>query len=288
MYKKILTAVNEHLNSEVAAKYALKLAHTCEAKLYLCFIAEKDQSTTSFDRAEEAMKRIFLDSEKLGIDVEAITGTGDPVKKIGEIVRHEKIDIVFAATRREDVEKRFYTGTVARRLSLNLPCSVALARVVHAGRIHPREILVPLKARISHVEERTFFTAKIAQAFDSKVFVMHSPEPISRFFHGEMHLTPLEWEEKLPKDITRFMEHLHGHGIVHTGKSIPGKTGKTITIEAFAKRHDLIIMGASERNLVSSILKGNPVEEVLRDTPCDLIILKPRHSANSLKLSAIS
>jgi len=36
-------------------------------------------------------------------------------------------------------------------------------------------------------------------------------------------------------------------------------------------------MGASERSLLSSILKGNPVEEVLRETPCDLIILKPRH-----------
>ncbi len=276
MYKKILTAVNEHLNSEVTARYATNLARTCEAKLYLCFIAEKGQSTASIERAEEAIKRIFIEAEKVDIKVEAITETGDPAKKVGEIVRHEDIDVVFASTRREDIERRFYAGTTARRLSINLPCSVALVRVAHAGRIHPREILVPLKARIDHVEERAYFTAKIAQAFDSKVSLFHAPESISKFFHGELHLTPLEWEEKLPKDISHFMEHLRRYKIAHTGKSIPGKIGKTIAIEAFSKRHDLIIMGASERSLLSSILRGNPVEEVLRDTPCDLIILKPR------------
>lgn len=277
MYRKILTAVNEHLNSEITARYAMNLARVSEAKLYLCFIAEKGLSAITLDRAEESIKRIFIESREMDINVETITETGDPVRKISEIVRHEGVDIVFASTRREDVEKRFYAGTVARRLSVSLPCSVALIRVVHIGRIHPREILVPLKARINHVEERAYFTAKIAQAFGSKVFLFHAPEPISKFFHGEIHFTSLEWEKKLPKDISHFMEHLRRYKIIHTGRSVPGSTGKTITIEAFSKRHDLLIMGASERSLLSSILKGNPVEEVLRNTPCDLIILRPKH-----------
>jgi len=101
---------------------------------------------------------------------------------ISEIVRHEGIDIVFASTRRKDIEKRFFAGTVGRRLMLTLPSSVALVRVVHIGRIYPKEILVPLKARIDHVEERAYFTAKIAQAFDSKVLLFHTPRPITRFF----------------------------------------------------------------------------------------------------------
>lgn len=278
MYKKILSAVNEHLNSEISARYALNLAKVCDAKLYICFIAEKGLTQSSLDCAEDAMKRLFVKAEEMDLQVEAVTESGDPVRRIGEIVRHEGIDIVFAATRKADVERRFYTGTIARRLSLNLPCSIALVRVVHVGRTHPREILVPLKARIEHVEERAFFTARIAQAFFSKVFLFHSPEPISKFFLGEIHLTPLEWEKKLSKDILHFMEHMRRYKIVHNGKVAPGRTGKAITTEAFSKRHDLIIMGASERSLLSSILKGNPVEEVLRDTPCDLIILRPGHS----------
>ena len=276
MYKKILTAVNEHLNSEVTARYALSLAKVCGAKLYLCFVAEKEMTASAINRAGEAVKRIFLEAEKIGIEIEAVTETGDAVRKIGELVRREGIDIVFASTRKEDIERRFFTGTVARRLSLSLSCSMAVVRVVHTGRIRPREILVPLKARIDRVEERAYFTAKIAQAFGSKVFIFHSPEAASKFFHGEIHLTPIEWEEKLPKDISDFMEHMKRYRIAHAGRSVPGSIGRMITIEAFSKRHDLIIMGASQRSMLSSILRGNPVEEVLRNTPCDLIILKPR------------
>jgi nucleotide-binding universal stress UspA family protein len=277
MYKRILTAVNEHLNSEVAARYAMNLARICEAKLYLCFVAEKGQMTALINRAEEAMKRIFIEAEKMGMAVEAITETGDVIKKVDEIVRHEGIDIVFASTRKADVERRFYAGTVARQLSLSLPCSVALVRVVHIGRIHPKKILVPLKARINHLTERSYFSAMLANAFASNIYLFHSTKPITSFFHGEVHLTPIEWEKKLPKDIAHFIEQLNRYKVPHEKRLIPGKTGRNITTEATAKRFDLVIMGASERSLLSSIFTGNPVEVVLRETPCDLIILKPRH-----------
>jgi len=277
MYTKILAAINEHLNSEISARYALNLAKASGAKLFLCFIAEKDTPSSSLDRAEDAIKRLFIKAKDLDIQVESITETGEPVKEIGKIVRHEGINIVFASTRREDIEKRFYTGTIARSLSLHLPCSVALVRVVHAGRVRPKNILVPLKAKINHAKERAYFTAKMAEGFGSKVFVLHAAKPITRFFHGEIHLTPVEWKKRLPKDISDFMEYLRKYEIALEGSLLPGSIAKSITVEAASKRHDLIIMGASERSLLCSFLKGNPVEDVLRETPCDLIILKPRH-----------
>ncbi len=277
MYKKILATINEYLNSEISAQYALNLAKTCGSKLYICFIAEKDMPRLSFDRAEEAVKRLFIKAKELDIPVESITESGEPIKEITKIVKHEKIDIVFAATRREDIEKRFYSGTIARSLSLKLPCSVAIVRVVHLGKAHPKNILVPLKAKINNVRERAYFTAKMAEGFSSKIFVFHSPKPMTNFFHGEIHLTPLEWTKMLPKDISDFIEYLKKYRIVHERKFAPGAIGRSITIEAASKRHDLIIMGASERGLLSSLLQGNPVEEVLKDTPCNLIIFKPRH-----------
>jgi nucleotide-binding universal stress UspA family protein len=277
MYNKILAAVNEHLNSEVTSRYALHLARACNAKLYICFIAEKGMSPHDHRTAEDAVNRLSNDALDLNIETERIAEMGNPVAEIGKIVRHENIGIVFASTRREDIEKRFYTGTIARSLSLKLPCSVALVRVVHSGRVHPKRILVPLKARVDHVTERAAFVTRMARAFGSKVFVFHTPKPIEKFFHGEIHLTPPEWEERISHDISHFMEYLKQHDIEHEGRLLPGKTARNITIEAFAKRHDLIIMGASERSLLASLLKGNPVEEVLRETPCDLIILKPRH-----------
>ncbi|MDP2799572.1 MAG: universal stress protein, partial [Deltaproteobacteria bacterium] len=169
-YKKILSAVNEHLNAEISARYAMSLARACEAKFYLCFVAGKGMSSAGLERAEDAMKRLFNAALAMNLQVESITKTGDPVKEIDKIVRQEKIDIVFASTRREDIKKRFYAGTIARGLSLKLPCSVALVRVVHMGKIQPRKILVPLKARIDHIAERAYLASKMAQDFGAKVF----------------------------------------------------------------------------------------------------------------------
>lgn len=277
MYKRILAAVNEHWNSEIAARYALHLAKACQAKLYLCFIAESNLSRSDIESAEDSLKRLFLEAEEMGLPVESITETGKPVPAIEGIAQRERIDLVFASTRREDVERRFYARTKARSLSLRLPCSVALVRVVHAGKLPPSRILVPLKARIPHGRERAFFTAKMAEAFQARVLVFHAPKPVTRLFRGEMHLTPLEWEEKLPKGLADFMAHLREQGVPLEGRLAPGAVGRGITTEAASRRHDLIIMGASRRSLWSALWRGNPVEDVLRETPCNLMILKPVH-----------
>jgi len=276
MYKRILSAVNEFLNSEVAAKYALHLAKECNAKFYLCFIADKRLSKESFNRAEEAIKRLFLQAEKMGIEAEIIMETGEPVKKIAEIVKNDKIDIVFAATRREDLKRSFYEGAISRSLLLKLTCSVAIVRVAHIGKIFPKRVLVPLRTGAGTNEEKAFFTAKIAGAFGSKVFVFHTSRSIKKFFHGEIHLTHTELEKNMPEDILLFTEKMEKHDVPYEISLASGQTGKAITIEAFTRRHDLIIMGASLRSLLKKAVQSSPVEEVLRETPCDLIIFKPR------------
>jgi len=275
MYKKVLAAVNEHLNSEVSSRYALHLAKAANARIYFCSIAENSLNDTNFRAAEEAVKRLAARAVELGLKQSCILETGNPVEQIKKIVVREEIDIVFAATRREDLERRFYARTMARQLSLALPCSVALVRVAHLGRAHPRTILVPLKARIDHIAERAAFTGLMAGAFASRVSLLHAPKPLKRFFHGEIHLTPVEWEERLPPDISRFIDSLSHYHVSHEKKLTSGIAGRNIAIEAAVKRHDLIIMGASMRSLWSSLFRDNPVEQVLRNTPCNLIILKP-------------
>jgi nucleotide-binding universal stress UspA family protein len=275
MYRKILAAVNAQVNSEIAARYALHLAKQANARIYFCSIGENGIGGRDFRTAEEAVKRLSARARELGVPSECILKTGDPVGQLGKVTVSEDIDLVFAATRHEDVEKRFYARTTARRLLRGLACSVALVRVVHMGRIHPHEILVPLKARIDHIPERAEFTAMLARAFEAKVHLFHVTEPMRKFLRGEIQLTPVEWADKVPPDISRFIGHIDSHGVPHEKRIAAGRTGRTIAIEAAARRRDLIIMGASKRGPLDFLLKGNPVEEVLRDTPCNLIILKP-------------
>lgn len=276
MYRSILAAVNEHVNSEITARYAMHLAKTAGARLVLCSVREPGQTIRSFELAREATQRVAHRAREMGIDILYRFESGDPVEAIDAVVRSESIDIAFVATRREDVKHRFYAGrTTARKLLLRLACSVALVRVVHLGRIHPHEVLVPLKEHIERIPERAEFTALLAKTFGAKVHLFHVARPVKKFFYGEMHLTPVEWESQLTPDISRFIAHLDAYGVEHEKRFAPGKTGRTIAIEAASRRRDLIVMGASSRGVVDFLLRGNPVEELLRETPCNLIILKP-------------
>src|SRR4030043_1538051 len=72
MYKKILAAVNEFTNSEVAAKYAIALAKSCQARLSLVFVAEDKIHRDVFRQAEAALERLFIEAEGYDIDVESI------------------------------------------------------------------------------------------------------------------------------------------------------------------------------------------------------------------------
>lgn len=277
MYKKILATVNEFTNSEIASRYAIALAKACQAKLSLIFVAEEKIAKDIFKHAESALERLFLEAKGIGTEVEGIMEKGDPFKKIEEIVKKESIDIVFTATRREDVNRRFFVKTLARKFMIKLPCSVATVRVVRMGKIHPKNILVPLRGHITHLEERACFIAKLAQAFNTSITLFHLSSPITSFFHGEVHLKPAQREKYIPKDIELFTEYLQKYKIKHEKKIEYGPVSRAITIEAAHTRNDLIIMGASERSLLKSVICGNPVEEVLRETPCNLIIFRPKH-----------
>lgn len=215
-------------------------------------------------------------AEKSGLKVEAIFDTGDFKKKISELVERKKIDILFAATSRGGRTGKYTLGSSAKAL-LRLPVSISLIRVVHFGRLHPKKVLIPLKSEIDHIDERAYFSALLSMAFDSEIHLFHITRPASRFFHGEIYLTPFELEKNLSRDMLLFIERLRGYGVTFDRKLSHGSPSRDITIEAASRRFDLIVMGASTRGLLSIIIERSPLEHVIEKTPCNLIIFKPGH-----------
>ena len=277
MYRNILATVNEFTNSEISARYAIALARSCRAELTFLFVSKDALDANALRHAEAALGRLFSEAEASGVAARSVLESGDPVEKITGWVKNNEVDITFAGTRREDVERRFFVTALARELMLKLPCSVAMVRAVHLGKTHPRHILVPLGGRARDIEERTFFAAKLAEAFGSKVTLIHMPKPMSRFLHGEVRLKPAERDGLIPGDISEYVSTLNRYDVPHDKATAHGHVGRTINIEAAVRRNDLIVMGASQRSLLSRLVRGNPVEDVLRDTPCNLIVFRPGH-----------
>jgi len=279
MYKKVLATVNEYSNSEVAARYAITFAKACNAKLSLLYVASEGADRESFKRAEASLKRLFMEAESCDVEVESLIASGDPFEEISSKVRRDIIDIVFTSTRKEDMSRRFFTRTLSKELILKLPCSVALMRIVHIGKTHPRRILVPLRGRMTKFEERACFVARLAEGFGCAITLFHAPAKVTSFFRGEVHLPTFERSKRIPADVEEFVECLNRYGIHHEKRTGHGSVAQSITIEAMIRRSDLIVMGASERGLLKSILYGNPVEYVIREAPCNLVIFRPVHKA---------
>jgi nucleotide-binding universal stress UspA family protein len=274
MYKRIVAAVNEHTNAEISAKYAIAISKECQSALSIVFVSREGLDREIFHRAESAAERLFVEAEAQGIDVEMIVETGDPETEIKNIVKDRKVDLLFVSTRHEDVKKRFYIRTLARGLMKSLPCSVAMVRIVRMARTAPTNILVPLRPEMSDLSERAHFVGCLAGAFNSSVTLFHLSAPITSFFRGEIQRTPDEITRHVSKDMGRFTQYLTHKNIDFRKRVGYGSVSKGITVEAAQWRNELIVIGESQRSILRSMVSGNPVEAVLRETPCNLIVLK--------------
>lgn len=278
MYKKILMAVDGSFNAEAAARYAIALSAACKAKLYIASIIPPKMHEKDIRAAEESVKRIIEEAGRTGLDVRPIIEEGKIVPTIKEIVDREKIDMVMAASRKEHAEKRFFVRTVSRELMRLLTCSVIIIRVVNPGKMaYPRDILVPIIGKGYDPTEKVFLTARLARYYKAKTIVLHLKRSITSLFKKGIIKDIVEEEIDGMEDIKYFIDRLKKFKVYPKVRvSYFIKISRTISKEAAAKRHDLIILGATRRSLISQLIRGNPVEEVLRRTPCDLMILKTK------------
>jgi nucleotide-binding universal stress UspA family protein len=275
MYRHILAAVNEHTNSELAARYALALARACKAKITLTYVSPEPVDKDALRVAETALGRLFAEAQESGLEAESVILGGDPVERIAAHALEHGVDIVFSASRHETARRPFFVRTVSRGLILKLNCAAAVVRVAGMGRAAPKSILLPLRGGKAFVEERAYFAGMLARGFGAKVTLFHLPEPVRKFFSGEVRLGPAEREKRVPGDVLELAGYLERLGVECDLKTARGMTSASITTEAVQIRSGLIVMGASQRSLVTALVKGNPVEELMKAPPCNLVIFRP-------------
>ena len=88
---------------------------------------------------------LVSDAEARGVPAHLLIQRGEVVKTLEGFARTQQIDLLMTASRRQDVEQRYFLRTVSQGLVAVLPCSFIIVRVVHLGVFaYPRQILVPV------------------------------------------------------------------------------------------------------------------------------------------------
>jgi nucleotide-binding universal stress UspA family protein len=274
MYRRILTAVDESLNAHAAARYAMALAQACGATLCVAGVLTPTMTGTEEGAMAQSAGSLVSEAEARGVSAHLLMQRGDVVKILDDLSRTHHIDVVMTASRRHDGEQRYFLHTVPQRLMAVLHCSLIIVRVVHLGLLaHPRQILVPVLGGAFDHAERAYVVCRLAAHFHAKLIVFHALERVRRRGQAVSY-------EAGTKQVGPFLERLREAGPEPQVRIVIGPlVGEAIMQEAARHRHDLIIMGASQRSLFSTWRRGNPVEDVMRRTPCDLFVCHSSRSA---------
>jgi nucleotide-binding universal stress UspA family protein len=271
MYQRILAAVDESFNAHAAARYALALAQACGATFFVAGVLTPTMTGTEEGAMAQSAGSLVSTAEARGVPAHLLMERGDVVQTLDALARTHDIDVVMTASRRHDVEQRYFLRTVPQRLMAMLDCSLIIVRVVHLGLLaHPRQILVPILGGAFDHTERVYLVSQLAAYFHAELIVFHALEEVRR--RGQA--VP---QAAGARRVGTFVERLRGAGMEPQVRIVTGPlVGEAIMQEAARHRHDLIIMGASQRSLFTKWRRGDPVEEVMRRTPCDLFVCRSR------------
>ena len=274
-YKKILVAVDGTFHASVAARYSYQFAQAFHSKLFVVTVISKDMNEKAEKSASFSIAKIIDEARGAGLDIEGVILKGDVIGAINKFVRENKIDIVFSSTRRPQMEGRFFVKSVTSGLMSGVSCNMIAIKISHPGRsLRSQRVLVPVIGDGYMDRERADIVGALADRFNSSITVFHvnelSASKIKRLEKPEKGLMIEEGEKK----ILPFMKELRARGINASEKIVSGsKVRDEIISEASHHKYDLIILGTTKRNIIKRVVSGNPVEEILRDTPCDVMLL---------------
>ncbi|WP_396591236.1 universal stress protein [Allomuricauda sp. R78024] len=255
-----------------------RIAHFFEAKLILLHVGSKSEEK------ERKIHEILSHIEHKSLEISIQWKTGKPDEVLLETCQSSGIDLLILGAVQHENLYQFYVGSIARKLTRKVCCSVLLL-------IKPSEERVPCK----HVVVNGLEDEETPFAISNAFYVSHAL--------GAKQLTIVEEirqkevavdveDDKSLKRVTILKERLKNREdsrIRKILKSIPkefleelkiktqsifGKRGYSIGHYAEVVRADLLVMNAPKKIGVMDRIFPHDIEYILSDLPTDLLIVR--------------
>ncbi|MBU2948318.1 universal stress protein [Zobellia uliginosa] len=255
-----------------------RIAHFFKAKLILLHVGEKSQKKSN------QINAILGDIDCHNLEVEIKWKSGDPYGIISNVCTNSKIDLLILGALQQENKFKFYVGSIARKLTRKVCCSVLLLIKPSAERVPCKHIVVNgLDAPETHFAISNAFYA--ANAFGAQKLTI-----VEEILQKEIHVTVEDdrslkkanlvkerlkhrEESRVRKIITGLPDYLTETITVKT-QSIFGKRGYSIGHYAQVVRADLLIMNAPSKTGFLDRLFPHDIEYILSDLPTDLLIIR--------------
>lgn len=255
-----------------------RIAYFFNARLILLHVG--DQTAEKTTKINELLNNI----DYKDVDIEIHWEEGKPVETILKACEHFNVELLMLGALQHENLYQFYVGSIARRLTRKVGCSVLLLIRPSVERVPYKHIVVN---GLDAPETPTAITDAfyVANALGAKHITI-----VEEIKQKEIHVT-VEDDKSLQK-ATMIREQLTKRedsrvrlildelpdelqeGIQVKTQGIFGQRGYSIGHYAEVVRADLLVMNAPKKTRLIDRVFAHDIEHILSDLPTDLLIIR--------------
>ena len=258
-----------------------RIAHFFGARLILMHVGDHNPEK------EVQLQAILQGVQYSDVRIETHWRNGRPIPAILQACREFNIDLLVLGARQHENLFQFYVGSIARKLTRQVVCSVLLL-------IRPSAIRVPCQHVVVNGLDAPETPFAIAMAF----YAAHALGAkqitiVEEILQKEVQVTVeddrslkranimkerLKWrEESRVRKILKTIPKKQLKGLTVKNQSIFGKRGYSIGHYAEVVRADLLVMNAPEKSGLLDRIFTHDIEYILSDLPTDVLIIRKKN-----------
>lgn len=255
-----------------------RIAYFFNAKLILLHVGEKSEEKSN------KINRLLAETEHKDLDIDIQWKQGKPYDVILNACDTLKIDLLVLGALQHENMFQFYVGSIARKLTRKVCCSVLLL-------IKPSAVRVPCTNVVVNGLDAPDTPLAITDAFYvANALGAQQLTIVEEILQSEIHVTVEDdrslkkanlvkerlkhrEESRVRKLVSELPISLTGSVKVKT-QSIFGQRGYSIGHYAEVVRADLLVMNAPTKTGILDRIFPHDLEHILSDLPTDLLIIR--------------
>lgn len=279
MTSTIYLAYDGSINADWVARYAINMAAgSRNPRIILVHILTQTYSAETIDKK---IHEIEVECTSRGVEMtsQVLPLRKDVFQSLLKAIPPGVESLCVCGARITSRGKGFLAGTISEKLLRRKQFDVLAIRVVKPGILGvPKELLFPLSGHPRGFQAAMSFFQLLAPEVE-QLHLLRIMKVSSLWFQYMPVTSVRALKTKgfayVNQVITEIREQLGENHIRLDAKVILSDDWvKEILIQASKTRAQMILMGASDRNLPSRYFYGNKIEQILRRSPCDVGIYR--------------
>lgn len=275
----IILAHDGTLYGDWVACYAIHFAATeADRKLLLLHVLDGHVERTIAEARFAKLARTCAESD-ISLHQELLAAVPSVHRALRQAIPHDPTALLVCGTRVKPRREAFLTGSVAAQLLRMHQCPVLALRVVQPGLLGlPHRLLLPLAGHQDGFKRFWPILQRLAPRLHQLYLLRTVPvSDLAQAHHSPLRQARLrlEGEQYLDRVCAELTDRLAEPAFTLDRRVLIGSDwAHQVLIEASRLKAQMLLLGASERSLAHRVLHGRRLEQVLRETSCDVGIYR--------------